>query len=111
MEAAKLDHELRDMTEQLKNLTQNLLTLTEHSVDDSTTVKIITFVSAFYLPGSFVATLYGMNFFLFDQDRRRIVIADDFWVFLATWLPLTVITGAIYVVIVSLNRKQKLRGK
>jgi Mg2+ and Co2+ transporter CorA len=111
MEAAKLDHELRDMTEKLNNLTQNLLTLTEHNVDESTTVKIITFVSAFYLPGSFVATLFGMNFFYFDQERGKIVIAEDFWIFLASWLPLTLITAAIYVVIVSLNRKQKLRGR
>jgi hypothetical protein len=40
--------ELRDVTEQLKNLTQD-------TVDDSFTVKVITYVSAFYLPGSFVA--------------------------------------------------------
>lgn len=36
------------MTEIMKNLTQ-------HSVDDSTTVRIITYVSAIYLPASFVA--------------------------------------------------------
>lgn len=41
-----------------------------------------------------------MNFFVFDQDARQIVIAKDFWIFLATWLPLTVITGLIYVLIV-----------
>ena len=34
---------------------QHLLTLTQDTVDDSATVKIITIASAFYLPGSFVA--------------------------------------------------------
>lgn len=48
LETAKVDNELRDLTERLK-------TLTESSVDDSATVRIITLVSAFYLPGSFVA--------------------------------------------------------
>lgn len=48
MEAAKIDNELRSLTEQLKNLT-------EDTVDDSATVKIITLVSAVYLPGSFIA--------------------------------------------------------
>jgi hypothetical protein len=41
------------MTEKLKDLTQD-------TVDDSTTVKVITFVSALYLPGSFVAVRYPL---------------------------------------------------
>lgn len=48
LETAKVDIELRDLTERLKSLT-------ESTVDDSATVRIITLVSAFYLPGSFVA--------------------------------------------------------
>jgi hypothetical protein len=43
----KIDQELRDVTERLKDLT-------EDTVDDSATVKIITFVTAVYLPGGFV---------------------------------------------------------
>jgi hypothetical protein len=54
--------ELRDVTEQLKNLTQD-------TVDDSTTVKIITYVSAFYLPGSFVAV--SCPFYPEYSDIRR----------------------------------------
>jgi hypothetical protein len=48
LEAAKIDRELRDLTDSLKRLT-------EDTVDDSATVKIVTFVSAVYLPGSFIA--------------------------------------------------------
>jgi hypothetical protein len=48
LEAAKIDTELRDLTEGLKRLT-------EDTVDDSATVKVITFLSAIYLPGSFIA--------------------------------------------------------
>lgn len=111
------------MTEKLKNLTQD-------TVDDSTTVKIITYVSAFYLPGSFVAvcslppltplpqkskrrkkltnqSLYGMNFFVFNTTSNHITIASDFWVFIATWLPLTFITGAIYVLTLWLDARRK----
>ncbi|KAL1979978.1 hypothetical protein VTN96DRAFT_4843 [Rasamsonia emersonii] len=100
LETAQVDKELRDLTEKLRNVTNELKDLQQDSVDDSAAVKIITFVSAVYLPGSFVVSLYGMNFFVFDQDARQIVIAKDFWIFLATWLPLTVITGLIYVLIV-----------
>lgn len=42
-----MDTELRDLTEGLKKLT-------EDTVDDSATVKIVTFLSAVYLPGSFI---------------------------------------------------------
>lgn len=48
LESAKVEKELRDLTEGLNRLTQD-------NVDDSATVKIITFVSAVYLPGSFIA--------------------------------------------------------
>ncbi|PWY64183.1 hypothetical protein BO83DRAFT_146261 [Aspergillus eucalypticola CBS 122712] len=93
LETASLDRELRDLTSSLKRLQ-------EDNMNDSAAVKVITFVSAIYLPGSFIVSLYGMNFFVFDEDLRQIVIAKDFWVFLATWIPLTLITGLIYVLIV-----------
>lgn len=93
LETARVDRELRDLTSSLKRLQ-------EDNMNDSAAVKVITFVSAIYLPGSFIVSLYGMNFFVFDEDLRQIVIAKDFWVFLATWLPLTMVTGLIYVLIV-----------
>ncbi|PYI11466.1 hypothetical protein BO78DRAFT_413930 [Aspergillus sclerotiicarbonarius CBS 121057] len=93
LDTAKVDRELRDLINHLKDLQQD-------TVDDSAAVKIITFLSAVYLPGSFVVSVYGMNFFDFNDESRQIVIAKDFWVFLATWLPLTMATGLIYVLIV-----------
>ncbi|PYI31514.1 hypothetical protein BP00DRAFT_343708, partial [Aspergillus indologenus CBS 114.80] len=93
LDTAKIDRELRDLIGHLEMLQRD-------SVDDSAAVKIITFLSAVYLPGSFIVSLYGMNFFVFDTDARQIVIAHDFWVFIATWLPLTLATGLVYVLIV-----------
>lgn len=48
LESAKVGKELRDLSEGLNKMTQD-------TVDDSATVKIVTFVSAVYLPGSFIA--------------------------------------------------------
>jgi hypothetical protein len=42
-----------------------------------------------------------MNLFVFDDDTRRLRISPDFWIFIALWLPLTLITGGIYVFIKS----------
>lgn len=47
LETGKLDKEIRDMTRKLQDLSQK-------SVDDSTIVRLITILSAIYLPGSFV---------------------------------------------------------
>lgn len=58
METAKVDKELRDITHELRDMTEKMKNLTEDTVDDSATVRIITYVSAFYLPGSFVAVSF-----------------------------------------------------
>jgi len=97
LETEKVDKELRDITRGLRDMTETMKDLTQHSAEDSTTVKIITYVSAIYLPASFVASLYGMNFFVFDADARGLVMGDNFWIFIATLLPLTAITVALYV--------------
>jgi hypothetical protein len=55
LETVKVDKEVRNLTQDLRDVTEKLKILTESTVDDSATVKIITIVSAFYLPGSFVA--------------------------------------------------------
>jgi len=114
LETAKVDKEVRTMTqnlclltEEMKILTEDMKNLTQDTVDDSTTVKIITFVSAIYLPGSFVGSIFGMNFFLFNQQTRGIEISNDFWIFIATWLPLTLITGTLYMLVVYLDKRGK----
>ncbi len=63
LEAAKTDKELRDLTEQLAEVTNDLKRLQQDSVDDSATVKIITLVSAVYLPGSFISVSLNMGAF------------------------------------------------
>lgn len=114
LETAKVDKEVRTMTqnlclltEEMKILTEDMKNLTQDTVDDSTTVKIITFVSAIYLPGSFVGSIFGMNFFVFNQQTRGIEISNDFWIFIATWLPLTLITGTLYMLVVYLDKRRK----
>ena len=37
-------------------------------------------------------TFYGMNLFYFNQQTRRLVIANDFWICIVTWFLLTLVT-------------------
>jgi hypothetical protein len=48
-----------------------------------------------------------MNFFVFDSSSKAIRISNDFWIFVATWLPLTLITGTLYMLIVYLDKRKK----
>ncbi|KAI3321710.1 hypothetical protein HD806DRAFT_145170 [Xylariaceae sp. AK1471] len=103
LETARFDKEIRDMTQEMKNLaqetgviTRKLKELAQNTVDDSSIVRVITIVSAFYLPGSFLGTIFGMNFFGFDSNQHQITIATDFWIFIIFWVVLTIITGGLF---------------
>ncbi|KIX02517.1 uncharacterized protein Z518_08458 [Rhinocladiella mackenziei CBS 650.93] len=67
--------------------------------NDSQTVRIITILSLIFLPGSFTATLYGMNFFEFSPTSNGLVLGSNFWIFVATWLPVTFLTLCIYMAV------------
>jgi uncharacterized coiled-coil protein SlyX len=90
LEAAKLHTQMRDLTQEMKNgqievakvsarvrdLTEEMKSMTEETVNDSTTVKIITFVSSLYLPGSFVAV---RHFRSTVEINELIYYVDTFW--------------------------------
>jgi len=38
-----------------------------------------------------------MNFFVFDTEARRIIIAYDFWIFILTWLGMSALTGMVFL--------------
>jgi hypothetical protein len=48
-----------------------------------------------------------MNFFIFNPESKRLEISPDFWLFIATWLPLTIITGGIYMLILYIDSRLK----
>ncbi|KAL9044575.1 MAG: hypothetical protein Q9214_002296 [Letrouitia sp. 1 TL-2023] len=83
--------------------------LTSKTNKDTTSVKWITYLTVIYLPASFVATLYGMNLFEFDENSRQLVIAKDFWIYLATWLPLTFFTFLGYLMLKGFHEPQEYR--
>lgn len=59
---------------------------------DSTSMKILAFISALFLPGSFIATMFSMDMFDWKQKRSEAVVSNRFWVYWAAALPLTAVT-------------------
>ncbi|KUJ18809.1 uncharacterized protein LY89DRAFT_780813 [Mollisia scopiformis] len=70
----------------------HLVTLTKDTVDDSATVRAITFVTLIYLPATFISGLLGSNLFAFESGTSDFVISHQFWLYFALTIPLTILT-------------------
>lgn len=57
---------------------------------DSTSMKIIALITAAYLPGTFVATLFSMGMF----DWQATTVSSSFYIYWVVTVPLTIITLA-----------------
>jgi len=59
-------------------------------------MKILAFITTLYLPGTFVATLFSMSMFNWQQDGSGGVegstISNHFWIYWAVMAPLTILT-------------------
>ncbi|PGH29581.1 hypothetical protein GX50_07659 [[Emmonsia] crescens] len=60
---------------------------------DTAAMKIISAVGLVFLPGTFISTLFGMNFFDFSVDdntgKQTFAMSDKFWMYWAISLPVT----------------------
>ena len=50
-----------------------------------------------------------MNFFVLNQQTMKMVVAEDLWIYFATWLPLMLLTLAGYGVGVLLVKSPERR--
>lgn len=72
-------------------ISEGLLNLTLESVDDSKYVQLISLASLIYLPATFVASLFGTNFFAFGASAE-LLLASNIWIYVAVTIPLTIFT-------------------
>ncbi|RYO26177.1 hypothetical protein AA0111_g8172 [Alternaria arborescens] len=81
-EASKhINHEMQRLTEQ--GIKENALMkrLTEQSTNDTRSMMIIALISAIFLPATFLATLFGSNFFAYSERQNALTVASNFWVY------------------------------
>ncbi|KAI1667130.1 CorA Mg2+ transporter protein [Pyrenophora tritici-repentis] len=71
---------------------QNTLVMVRSAREDSVAIRAITFVTSFYLPFSFVATIFGMNLVDFDSDSHNLLVSKQFWMYFVISIPLTIAT-------------------
>ncbi|KAI0139926.1 hypothetical protein F4776DRAFT_567118 [Hypoxylon sp. NC0597] len=72
-----------------KQQNSNMLQLNKSAV-------FLTTLTLLYLPASFVATFFGMNFFDLDQESKRIVCTPMIWIYITSSILLTLFTFLVY---------------
>ncbi|KAF2657264.1 hypothetical protein K491DRAFT_343061 [Lophiostoma macrostomum CBS 122681] len=75
---------------------------------DSIPMRTIAYVTLIVLPGAFVAAIFGMNFFLFDPDKKSVIVADTFWQYWAVTVPLTIFVLIIWNIWVRFERNKPM---
>ncbi|KAF2140220.1 uncharacterized protein K452DRAFT_53018 [Aplosporella prunicola CBS 121167] len=90
-------------------ISQSVYKLTLDSVDDSAVVRVVTLATLLYLPGSFVASLLGMNVFDFDGPRKRLNVTKDFWVYIIVTIPLTMVTVLLWWVATRREKRKRMK--
>ncbi|KAI4710452.1 hypothetical protein J4E89_004907 [Alternaria sp. Ai002NY15] len=80
------------------NLSQskNTFDMGRSAREDSVAIRAITLVTSFYLPFSFVATMFGMNLVDFDSESRNLVLSKQLWLYFVISVPLTALTLACW---------------
>ena len=60
---------------------------------DSAAMKLLAFVTAIFLPGSFIATMFSMSMFTWPEPAEGTAVSGSFWIFWIITIPLTVLVG------------------
>lgn len=69
--------------------------LAANSGRDSVSMKILAVITAFFLPGTFVATLFSMSMFDWQYQSESgdgSILSDRFWIYWVVSIPLTMMT-------------------
>ncbi|KAF2682038.1 hypothetical protein K458DRAFT_433038 [Lentithecium fluviatile CBS 122367] len=78
----QINHEMQTLTEQGVKENKLMKRLTEQSTRDTRSMMTIALISAVFLPATFLATLFGSNFFVYSQPENSLTVASNFWVYI-----------------------------
>ncbi|KAK2799695.1 hypothetical protein FQN50_008395 [Emmonsiellopsis sp. PD_5] len=75
------------------NLNFNLASQT-----DTAAMKIISAIGLIFLPGTFISTIFGMNFFDFavENGKQSFTVSKRFWLFWAVAIPITMVVIGLW---------------
>ena len=94
----QLTRESRRENEAMRQLSERMHHLTEKATRDAAAVKVLTIMTMIYLPATVVSNFFSTSFVRTNDGNDHIVILRDWWIFVATSVPLTAVTLYIWLV-------------
>ncbi|RFU31765.1 hypothetical protein B7463_g4560, partial [Scytalidium lignicola] len=78
----RANSEMQKLTEQ--GIKENVLMkqLTQQSTKDARFMTVIALITTIFLPATFLASLFGSNFFVYSQDGNKLTVASNFWIYI-----------------------------
>jgi hypothetical protein len=80
----------------MRQLSERMHDLTQKATQDAAAVKVLTILTLIYLPATVVSNFFSASF-VSTNGNQNIVVLSDWWIFVASSVPLDV-TGSIYLV-------------
>ena len=71
--------------------------LARESKRDSTAMKAIAIVTMFFLPGTFLSSLFSIDLFKWDASHGNEVVNRRIWVYWAFTIPITILVVVLYL--------------
>jgi hypothetical protein len=73
--------------------------LTQKSTQDAAAVKVLTILTLIYLPATVVSNFFSTSFVkAASGDQGHIAVSNDWWIFPAVFVPLTILTLFVWYV-------------
>ncbi|KAF3192130.1 hypothetical protein TWF788_004317 [Orbilia oligospora] len=60
---------------------QHMRMIAAKGAKDTKMVAFITIITAIFLPATFIASIFGTNFFDFDGNTKELVVGTNFWIY------------------------------
>ncbi|KAJ9419264.1 hypothetical protein QL093DRAFT_2015466, partial [Fusarium oxysporum] len=108
---------LQQRVQKITQLLANTLSFREQlnaKVQNNSMLKlnnVITTLTVLYLPASFVASFFGMNFFDFDNESRQIVGTPILWIYFLCSAAMTVLTYMFYHLLIQKTPLKQITWK
>jgi Mg2+ and Co2+ transporter CorA len=96
-----LARESRKENEEMRHLSERMHELTKKSTQDAAAVKVLTIVTLIYLPATVVSNFFSTSFVdshTTPGGSSHIVVSNEWWIFVAAAVPLTLLTLYIWYV-------------
>lgn len=91
----QLARESRRENEEMRQLSERMHDLTRKATQDAAAVKVLTILTLIYLPATVVSNFFSTSF-VSTNGNQNIVVLGDWWIFLASSVPLTLLTLYIW---------------